>query len=229
MQFIYLLLACLMAGLGFAALATWLMTTKGNTIRDVLAAENLKDANAIQLEIMKKIKISSNLPIVGLFMVGALVAIGLPGYSLHNLYNQKSGNPWTVFGEIKDYLQVVDRSKGEKVYVYYPEMGISPDGKFGIPLPNPVQMVLFESPNTNPLTLRMQLNVLENKVEVFADAFGKEPVRVALNGNVANLPQPLIMSRTLMPVTEVKNQPSAKPGIIDEEFKNVAVNIGSGQ
>jgi len=220
-MFIYLLIACLTTGLGFAALATWLMTTKGNTIRDVLAAENLKDANAIQLEIMEKIKISSNLPIVGLFMIGALVAIGLPAYNMYAMYHETPREAWTVFGEIKDYMQVVDRSKGEKVYVYYPEMGINPDGKFGIPLPNPVQIVLFESPNTNPLTLRMRLKLLENKLEVFADAFGKEPVKVTLDGNVANLPQPLIMSRISTAVIEVKNKPSPQPRIVNEEFKNV--------
>src|SRR5688572_29329244 len=96
MHFIFILIACLLCGLGFAALATWLMSRKGNTIRDVLNARNLKDANAIKIDILDKIKISSNIPIVALFLVGALVAVVLPGYVAYMQLHGSVSSPMLV-------------------------------------------------------------------------------------------------------------------------------------
>jgi hypothetical protein len=75
------LLACLVTGVIFAALSAWLTTRKGNTISDILKAGSLKDAEAIRVEILDKIKLSSNIPIVGLYVVAAAVAVGLPTYA----------------------------------------------------------------------------------------------------------------------------------------------------
>jgi hypothetical protein len=222
MLLLYVLIACLSCGLGFVALATLLMSCKGNTIRDVLSAKNLKDANAIKIDILDKIKISSNIPIVGLFLVGALVAVVLPGYVAY-IQAPSSASPPILVGSIRDYLQLVDGSKGERIYAFYPEMGIKGDGWFGIPLRNTggPQSVVLESPNTNPLTLMLQIKPLENKVEVIADAFGDKSQVLTLDGTVVRLPQPLTVSRTTLPTkADVPNQPSRPPNV-SAEFRAV--------
>lgn len=73
MQFVSVLALCIFCGLSFAGLAVWLMTRRGNTIKDILESSHFKDAEALSLEIKEKIKISSNLPIVALYIIAALV------------------------------------------------------------------------------------------------------------------------------------------------------------
>jgi hypothetical protein len=79
---VQVLIYCLVCGVAFAALATWLTTRKGNTISDILKAKGLDggQAEAISLEIMDKFKLRSSIPVVGLYTIGALVASAVPLY-----------------------------------------------------------------------------------------------------------------------------------------------------
>lgn len=225
MQFVSILALCIFCGLSFAGLATWLMTQRGNTIKDILESSHFKDAEALSLEIKDRIKISSNIPIVALYIVAALVAVGLPMY-LSFQQSQPVANAPLLVGHIKDYLQVVNPAQGEKVYAFFPEMSVRGDGSFDIPLRTTegVQNVLFESPSANPVTLTLVVRPREGKIEVSAQSFGDKAQIVALQGKIARLPEPLPMSRARSPnpaTLASTNQPSIAPPI-SPEFASVA-------
>ena len=224
MHFIWVLALCIFCGLSFAGLATWLMTRRGNTIKDILQSSQFKDAQALSLEIKDKIKISSNIPIVALYIVAALVAVGLPTYLSYQLA-QPTADVSVLVGRIKDYRQVVNPAQGEKVYAFFPEMSVRGDGSFDIPLRSTegVQNVVFEAPNANPITLNLVVRPREGSVKVNFESFGGSELTVVLEGKVARLPGPLLMSRAL-PVAAaaaaVVSQPSVPPRI-SNEFENV--------
>ena len=71
MLILWILIPCLACGALFAYLAAWLTTKKGNTISDVLNSQKFSDSEAIEVEILDKLKVSSNLPIVALFIVAS--------------------------------------------------------------------------------------------------------------------------------------------------------------
>ena len=226
MQFVSVLALCIFCGLSFAGLATWLMTRRGNTIKDILESSHFKDAEALSIEIKDKIKISSNIPIVALFIVAALVAVGLPMF-LSYQQAQPPVSAALLVGHIKDYLQVVNPSQGEKVYAFFPEMSVRGDGSFDIPLRTTegVQNILFESPTANPVTLTLVVRPREGKIEISAQSFGDKAQIVAMDGKIARLPEPLLMSRARLPTTTTTttasvSQPTAAPAI-SLEFANV--------
>ncbi len=78
-QFLALVAMSLLAGIILAALAVWLTTTRGNTISD--AAGNGRDA--INLQLLEKLKLVSGVPIVALYVVSAMCAFALPTYFVY--------------------------------------------------------------------------------------------------------------------------------------------------
>ena len=112
MPFYVILILCLFGGLTIVFLATWLTTTRGNTISEILNSQKFKDAESIKLEIADKVKISSTIPVVALYIIGAFVAVGLP--SMIYWINSKDVTSFTLSGNvIKDqHKRVFMRPKG---------------------------------------------------------------------------------------------------------------------
>ena len=213
-----ILVVCVLAGICFAGLATLLTCTKGNRIRDVLAAEHLKDAEAIKIDILNKIKITSNIPIVGLYLVGAIVAFGFPSYFAY-INSPGPVSQLVLVGTIDNYSKVVNWNKGERICAHYPEMNIQADGAFQLPLRRSpgLQTVIFESPTINPVTLHLQIIPLEKKAKLMPGAYGREnPIPLDFDGMIINLP-PLKISRIPpQQKTDVANRPSDFPQISDK-------------
>jgi hypothetical protein len=80
------------------------------------------------------------------------------------------------------------------------------DGSFNIPLRTTEggQVIQFESPTANPLTLTLDVQPREGNIKVSAGSFGEQQT-VPLTGKFANLPKPLLMSR----ISTVKEPPDA--------------------
>ena len=193
-QFISVLALCLVCGLTFAGMATWLMSRRGNTIKDILGSSQFKDAKALSLEVTDKLKVSTNIPIVALYLVAALVAVGLPIY-LSYVQSHDSGDAPVLSGQIENYLQLVALDKGEKIYATPVEMSVLGDGRFNIPLRTTEgrQNILFESPTANSLTLTLEVRPSQGKVKVSAGSFADQTIPI--EGKFASLPKPLLMSR----------------------------------
>jgi len=171
-------------GLMFGALAVWLTMSKGNTISDIVNSPNLKDANAIKVEISEKLKIASNIPVVAMFLIAAFVSVGVPGYMI---YVASRECVTTLTGQIENYTALIDRGKGQQVWAYPDRMRITPSGAFEIPLSRTEgnQDIVFESPNViSPITLRLQVNSLKKKVAVdAAKGAGVEKHDIDINDN----------------------------------------------
>src|SRR5215813_1634360 len=93
-------LICVLTGLGFAALATWLSTTKGNTISDILKANKLENAEAIRVEISKVVSVSSSVPIVAMYVLAVVSAFGLPAFIYWRTLSDS--RPIHLFGSFTD-------------------------------------------------------------------------------------------------------------------------------
>ncbi len=188
---IYLLaVLSLIVGLGFAWLATWLTTRKGNTIKDVLEADKLKDAEAIRLEIIDQVKISTNIPVVALYIVATIVAIGpIALLLIIPLLQTYEDDSLTLAGQIASY------DSAKKIYVTYEKAGITSGGAFTLPITatKKTEMITFESQHINPMTLRITLQepYTLQIVRTHSDAFGEDPETIAIKGRVATLNRPI--------------------------------------
>lgn len=113
---------CLAAGIIFAALAVWLTTRRGNTLRDILASSHA-DAQDLKVEVAGKFKVATNIPIVALYIVAAFVAVGLPLARQCLLTGRY--HAWRVKGKLSP-------GSAQNVYaaVHPPTLPVAPDGSF---------------------------------------------------------------------------------------------------
>ncbi len=190
-MFILSLVLCLACGLGFAAIAAWLMSRRGNTIRDILASD--RQPEALRIEVADKLKISTNVPTVALYVIAAIVAIALPAY-LAWLDRPLPQSKTVLLGGIDGYLGLV--GPGEKIYAYPPEMAVRGDGNFSFPLRNgdKQQSVLFESPKTYPVTLTIIIKPDKKQLEVSTDPFWRKTYLIPIQDTFAKLPAPIEIS-----------------------------------
>jgi hypothetical protein len=197
-QFIFVLALCIVCGLGFAAMATWLMTRRGNTIRDIMESSQFKDAKALSVEVMDKLKVSTNVPIVALYVVAGLVAVGLPMY-VSSVSASRAGSPAggktaTLRGEIQNFRSLIAVDKGERVYATPADATVFETGIFTIPLPpvNTSQEFMLQSPGVlHPFQLRVRTEP-GGKVTVYS---GSEERKTKLEGDFVSLTKPLEMFR----------------------------------
>ncbi len=209
MSFTILVVLCIAGGIAFAGIAAWLTTKKGNTISDVLNSQNMKDAEAIKIEILNKISLRSSIPIVGLYVVAAVVAIGLPAYVY---YMNRSGDaPIMLQGRLENI------ARGDNIFITPAEMRVQPGGVFRIPLMyrSGSQMVNIESLKYNPLTLTIVMNKDSNTVTVsFSnDISRQEHLKVDDATRTAALEQGLrLLESPLEPLAAVVNKPMAMSG-----------------
>ncbi|HEX2715001.1 MAG TPA: hypothetical protein VHM88_22670 [Candidatus Acidoferrales bacterium] len=155
------LVSCLVSGLVFAVLATWLTTTRGNTISDVLNSEKFTDANAIQLKIQENLKITSNLPIVALYVVAFAVAILLPAF----VYWQSTRDVTVI--TLSGVFRGTDGN--ERIYISPRDMRVERSGQFTIPIaytPQQEQSVNIEGETLSPITLQVKIDPADSMLIV---------------------------------------------------------------
>jgi hypothetical protein len=205
-MFILIIVICLLGGIIFAGMAIWLTTTKGNTINDILAAKHFEKAEALKTEIIDKIKLSTNIPIIALYVLSVVVAMGLPIFIV--IVQQNS--IIELIGDIRDYDLLINQNKGEKIYVTYKDAEIMPGGRFTIPVwySRNSQEITFQSPVTHPITLTIKLNLLENALEVYKESY--EPQKIKINNNMATL-GPISIDKIIEKSSIPLNQPSVIP------------------
>ena len=203
------LLACLVTGVIFAALSAWLTTRKGNTISDILKSGQLKDAEAIKVEILDKVKLSSNLPIVGLYVVAAAVAVGLPTFAY-----------WTSHRET---CTVVFLSGSVRAPVAAGPLHVYPvlrdsyvdsnTGAFKVPLVFnagvPQHDLTIQGTDYHPLGIRVILDRPKGSIRVQLLGSDREDM-VPLQENFASLAKPIQLTPHSAHETPA-DQPSAQP------------------
>jgi hypothetical protein len=185
-----LLIPCLGGGVVFAALAVWLSTKKGNTISEILDSQKFNDAEAIKVEILDRFKLSSNLPIVALYIVSAFVAVGLPAFvswqqrinQIESLKNHISSleeevarlkvgtlleKPITVTGQIKVSPPSADLSKELKFSSVPPAApDIFPSGSYSFQVEHAKEIINLTSGKYQPLTIFLDVDEKANSIDV---------------------------------------------------------------
>jgi len=204
------LILCLVAGLGFAGLATWLTTRKGNTLEEIAKSQGLEKAEAIRLEILDKVKLSSNFPIVGLYVVAAIVAMGLPALMV-----------WTSSKTelVAVYLTgSVQRVHPPNAPVCIEHHSAKPDdgGAFEFPLLFDLQrsssLVAIESDAYQPLTLTFEFDRLSNSLKVGYPG-AAAPELIAVSNRAARLKPISLTERIPAPAGEAPSAPSVVPTV----------------
>ena len=210
---LWILLPCLLFGLAFAGLAVWLTTRKGNTIKDVLHAGKLRDAEAIRLEIVEQVKISTNLPIVALYIMSVIVAIGLP-VLINVLSYLQSDETVALAGQIEDY------QREKRIYVTYETANITADGSFTLPIRNTLesQQITFESEHIDPLTLTIELKRIKNALQIMSASL-EEPLEIGIEGRTARMSDTVKVHWTIPAKERLRNEGSDSPG--SKRFPNV--------
>lgn len=204
------LISCLFAGIVFAALAVWLTTRRGNTIQDILKASQFAKAEALKVEIEGKLKLATNIPIVALYVLAAVVAIGLPSYTTYLAFQQ--ADTVILQGNLADYVKIVDSGGGEKVFITPTSMYITPTGEFIAALrdtPDP-QLIQFEAPFMYPLTLTVQYEKLNRKLLVRTASFSKPSV-IPIDGKTAQLDAPVTITKKTTATLAPPNTPTQPP------------------
>ena len=218
MIIIWILVPCLLCGAFFVYIAAWLTTTKGNTISDVLKSNKFADAEAIRLEILGKVKITSNIPIVALFIVASTVAIALPAFISWQL--MKDVTTITLTGSV-----VIAPDK--KVYAVPKDMQIESSGSFGIPIlySDKYQIISFEGKDYHPVTLSVKLNKPRSQLSV--KVTGSETVKIPLDleEKSASFTSKINLIPTTSPVLTISNIPS-KETHVDRKYENIGMPAG---
>jgi hypothetical protein len=220
MVLLWILLPCLACGALFAYLAAWLTTKKGNTISDVLNSQKFSDSEAIKVEILDKLKVSSNLPIVALFVVAFAVAICLPAFI-----------SWQVLQDvtvIKLSGEIRNLNPDKKPYVSPKGMRIENSGSFEIPLlySKEDQFINIEGELYSPITMRISLSKLKNSLIVETK---REKFEIPLNleTRTASLNKPIILELFSQPgPLHLPNLPS-KETPISAEFRDALASPGA--
>jgi len=218
MNFIWIIISSLVGGIFFAAIAAWLSTRRGNTISDIVNSQKFAEAEAIKIEIFDKVKLTSNIPIVGLYVVAAIVAIGLPAFYFWQL--QQETTIISLSGQ-------VEKDQSKKVYVAPKEMSIEESGTFEIPIvySDRRQTINFESPHYSPLTLSISIDKQNNRILVYFSNSELQEEEIPLRPGVRNyqIHQKIPLFPSGPPVTEaVENNPSEMP-----EINSEAEDVGS--
>lgn len=217
MNILWILLSCLAGGAVFAYLAVWLSTKKGNTISDVLNSTALGNAEAIKIEILDKVKVTSNLPIVALYIVAFAVAIVLPAFISWQLL--KDTPTITLSGAMANF------SPDKKLYVMPKAMRVESSGSFDLPLAYiaSAQIINIEGEHYNPVTLTVTLSKLRNVVLVEISNSSQPAATIPFDWETmrASLakPIPLVPAAAAIPAPTANRASSANP--VRPEFQNV--------
>lgn len=212
MIIVWVLVPCLIGGAFFFFIAAWLTTKKGNTISDILRSKKLADAEAIKLEILGKVRISSTIPIVALAIVAAFVAVGLPAFISWQL--MKNTTTITLSGD-------VEKDTEKKVYATPENAQISPGGGFNIPIiySDRLQTINFEGRHYKPVTLSVKLNKLRSTLKVSINGATPVNIPIDLEDKTARYNQRICFLPDSVDIKIPNELSQGSP--IDSKFKNV--------
>ena len=219
------LLPCLLGGVVFAYIAAWLTTKRGNTLADIANAKPLTNSEAIKVEILDKVKITSNLPIVALYLVAFAVAIGLPAFV-----------SWQVMRDIPVITLSgnIDHAPDKTLCVMAKGMQIETSGSFALPVmySAELQTINFEGERYHPLTMRISVNKLKGSLSVeITNVQRLVPTEVVFDwaSRTAHLGTPIVLTpMTIPPAPTMSNTPSAaRP--VSPEFAAVGAPPSVGQ
>jgi hypothetical protein len=222
MILLWILIPCLACGALFAYLAVWLTTRKGNTISDILNSMKSKDLNSIKIDILDKVKISSNLPIVALYIVAFCVAILLPAFISWQML--KDVTTITLSGEVK-------LEPNTKLYVMPEAMQVAGSGSLSIPIlyADGSQKFNIEG-DYYPVTVQVCLNKLKNSLSI---NFSSSPDSVEIPLDLVNK-----MARLKKPIALTRSPSSQQPGVLNKpseerpvspDFKNAGSPLEVGK
>ncbi len=212
MNFEVVLAACLVAGVVFAAMAVWLTTRKGNTISDVLNSQHFQNAEALRVEVLDKVKVSSNLPIVGLYLVAAVVAIGFPAF----LYWYSHRASFVVVFLSGSFQGAVPASTS-RLYVVSHDSLVDPGaGSFTVPLvfrdTQPRHDLMIESRDYLPVGVSVTLDRASDTLKVRYQNSPNE-ASVHLQNFAGELPASITLSPAQPLLEPPPNQPSPAPAL----------------
>ena len=206
MKFEVVLISCLLAGVAFAAMAVWLTTRKGNTISDVLNSQHFQNAEALRVEVLDKVKVSSNLPIVGLYLVAAVIAIGFPTFLYW--YGHRAS---FVVVFLSGSFQGAAPTSTSRLYVVSHDSLVDPGaGSFTVPLvfrdTQPRHDLMIESRDYLPVGVSVTLDRASDTLKVrYQNSRSEESVRLQ------NFTGELPASITLSPAQPLVEPPPNKP------------------
>ncbi len=206
MNFTTIFLASLAAGVIFAALAVWLTTTRGNTISDILKSGDLKDVESIRIEILDKVKLSSAIPIVALYVVAAVVAVGVPLFVYWSSHRDGS----RVFF-LSGSVQPAGGRTASDVFLRSPDSVVNVENPFfSLPIVfetnKPVLLTLW-GPDYEPVPMQV---VYDSVAETLRVQFLERGESVPVRERRATLSQPIPL--TLLTANEApERKPSEKP------------------
>ena len=159
-----IVLSSLLGGVAIAGMITWLSTTKGNTMKEILASQKFGDADAIRLEVSNIFKLSSTVPIVGLYIVALLVVVTLPAYYFWQL--RRDVNVIYLVGTVD--FGGINVNEAADAYLVAKEMEIEETGAFAIPLAyeSGMKLVKIKGRRIAPKSLRLEVDTDANSILV---------------------------------------------------------------
>jgi hypothetical protein len=212
---IMILVACLTGGVSFAAIAAWLTAQKGNTIKEILDSGH--DVESLNLEIQDQLKLTTNLPIVALYVVAFAVATVVPSFAY-----------WLI---LRDITVVTLSGKIKKE----PDMSInafqeadieSASGLFHIRVPLTKEAQIFNVSGGDryfPLTLSITPNKLTSSILVELSSSGSDQnveIPFDVTDLKAKLTDPIVLQPSQVIASPVINSPSVKQSV-SAQFKNI--------
>lgn len=216
---------CLLGGIAFAALAVILTRSKGNTLKDVLNSEAFrnKPPESMQLEIdqlQNKFKASAQIPVVALYVISALVALGVPVLMIFKPANPGAQN--CDEGEVTLSGTIRKNSEGN-VYLIPTDLQIQPSGFFNIPLKKSEVKWDYniESEQSSPVTLNVEYGKKENKLYVNLNNVAGDTLPVDNARNTARLARPIELAplRRDTVVNSVTASVDSRPAAGAQELK----------
>ena len=213
---------CLLGGIVFAALAVILTRSKGNTLKDVLNSEAFKHQapESMQVEIdllQNKFKASAQIPVVALYVISALVALGVPALMI--LHQNPVDAPCD--DGVVTLTGVINKTVDGNIYLVPTELRIEPSGFFRIPVKKNQagRDYNIESDSYSPVTLNVEYGKKDQKLYVNWNNLGGDTLSVDTSRNTAKLPKPIDLApRAAVAVvnhisasTESVPSPSAHP------------------
>ncbi len=212
---IMILVACLTGGVSFAAIAAWLTAQKGNTITEIL--DSGKDVESLNLEIRDQLKLTTNLPIVALYIIAFAVATVVPTFTYWLILRDIT--VVTLSGKIK--------KESDMSINAFQEADIeSNSGLFHIRVPLTRESQIFNVSGGDryfPLTLSITPHKTTNSILVELSSSGTdEHVEVPFDvlDLKAKLADPIVLQPSQVIPSPVSNVPSVQQSV-SAKFQNI--------
>jgi hypothetical protein len=215
-MFIWVLVLCLICSVAFAGFATWLSTTRGNTVKETMEARHLSDEDALKLA-LGKLNIATTLPIVALYLIALAMGVGLPGFI------------WWENARNADFITVNGQFDRRPAYPVCIEKDDPYSGTFSwqIPYAEGSQHIVFWSPVYVPVTMKFTLSKEKGTLNVDVVNFGPtSPFReekslstsrtIDLDGHI-----PLVAASPAAVLSGMPAAASLSPGVSDPKLSKI--------